>query len=117
MTKTKLEAVVPNEIQTWEECMNEAGRELAYITMHPQTPQAVKSALQSLIVNIISNSSNYAWCNDEEALAFLLPRYLNHMNEDYARGLIHAAQEIAYDICPKEVERDARREAHSNEAS
>jgi hypothetical protein len=110
---TQLKAVEPRQAQTWEEAMNEAGSELAHITMHPQTPPAIKSALQSLIVNIISNASDYDWVNDEEALAFLLPRYLNHMNEAYTRGLVHAATEIISDTCPEEVKQDARREARN----
>jgi hypothetical protein len=111
---TQLKEIEPREIQTWEEATNEAGRKLAHITMHPKTPKAIKSALQSLIVNIISNESGYEWIADEEALTFLLPRYLNHMDEEYARGIIHAAFEMADDACPKEVEQDARREARSN---
>jgi hypothetical protein len=111
---TQLKPVPASEMKTWEECMNEAGCELAHITMHPKTPQAIRSALQSLIVNIISNESGYQWIDDEEALVFLLPRYLNHMDESYAKGLIHAASEIIYDTCPAEVRRDAKKEARDN---
>jgi hypothetical protein len=116
MTKkaTQLKAVKKSEIRTWEEAMNDAGRELAHITFHPKTPKAIKSALQALIVNIISNESGYNWISDEEALCFLLPRYFNHMDEEYARGLVHAATEIVHDTCPAEVEQDARREVRAN---
>ena len=95
---TQLKEVEPRA-QTWEEAMIEAGRELAHITFHPQTPETITAALQALIVNTISNESGYAWINDIDALCFLLPRYLNHIPAQYARGIIHAALEMAYDAC------------------
>ena len=40
--------------------------------MHPRTPPALKSELQAVIVNTMSNESGYDWSNDEVGLRFLV---------------------------------------------
>lgn len=74
--------------------------ELARMVMHPQTPKKIKSALQAVIVNTISNTGGYAWHEDEEAISFLLPRYLHSMSESYALGIVHTLGEIIHDSIP-----------------
>jgi len=57
--------------------------------MHPRTPPALKSALQAVIVNTMSNESGYDWSNDEVGLRLLVPRFLFHMDEEFAFGIQH----------------------------
>ncbi len=44
---------------------------VARVVMHPQTPKALRSALQAIAVNIISNESGYEWCSDGAGLRFI----------------------------------------------
>ena len=76
------------------------GAHVARVVAHPKTPPALKSALQAIIVNVVSNESGYEWADDEEGLRFLVPRYLYQMNEAYATGLIHALSELIADSLP-----------------
>jgi len=62
---------------------------LARVVTHPQTPSALKSALQAVIVNTMSNNTGYDWLKDEAGLRFLLPRFLFHMDEEFAGGIQH----------------------------
>ena len=82
------------------------GDYLARVIMHPQTPAALKSALQAVIVNIMSNESGYDWSDDEAGLRFLVPRFLSHMADDYATGIIHAMGELIADSLPGELKRE-----------
>jgi hypothetical protein len=85
------------------------GAYLARVVTHEQTPRTLQSALLSIIVNIISNNSSYSWTDDEESLTFLLPRYLFHMNERYAEGIIHAIGELIDDQLPRSVNDEIRK--------
>jgi hypothetical protein len=76
---------------------------LARAVTHPDTPESVRDALSSIIVNTISNESGYSWVDDAEGLAFLLPRYLFHMNEQYAKGIMHAVGELIDSGLPPNV--------------
>jgi len=52
------------------------GNYLARVVRHPQTPAALKSALQAVVVNTMSNNSDYQWADDAEGLRFIVPRTL-----------------------------------------
>ncbi len=84
----------------------DCGDYLARVIMHPQTPATLKSALQAVVVNIMSNESGYSWADDEAGLRFLVPRFLEHMDDDYATGIIHATNEICADSLPGELKRE-----------
>ncbi len=81
---------------------------LARIVMHPKTPAALKSALQAVIVNAMSNESGYNWSDDEEGLRFLVPRFLEQMNEEYAFGILHTLYGIINDTLPEALRREIR---------
>jgi len=79
---------------------------LARVIMHPRTPAALKSVLQAVIVNIMSNETGYSWADDEAGLRFLVPRFLSHMADDYATGIIHATGEMIADSLSGELKRE-----------
>ncbi|MDQ3753828.1 MAG: hypothetical protein M3371_03750 [Acidobacteriota bacterium] len=81
---------------------------LARIVMHPKTPAALKSALQAVIVNAMSNESGYNWADDEEGLRFLVPRFLEQMNEEYAFGVQHTIQQFISDSLPEALRQEIR---------
>jgi len=74
--------------------------------MHPKTPGALKSALQAVVVNTMSNKTAYQWADDEAGLRFLIPLFLSHMNDDYATGIVHATNEMCADSLPGELKRE-----------
>ncbi len=76
--------------------------------MHPQTPPALKSALQAVIVNTMSNETAYQWADDEAGLSFLIPLFLSHMNDDYATGIVHSTKEFIADSLPEALRREIR---------
>lgn len=108
MVKRQLKAVEPRE-DNWKDAMHRFGQELSRTVAHPKTPRVVKSALEAVIVNTISNETSYQWIHDEEALAFLIPRFLLGMEEGYALGLIHALDAITRDVLPHEVREEIRK--------
>jgi len=79
---------------------------LARVVMHPQTPPALKSALQAVVVNIMSNETSYQWADDEAGLRFLVPRFLSHMADDYATAVVHTTNEMIADSLPGELKRE-----------
>jgi len=79
---------------------------LARVVTHPQTPPTLKSALQAVVVNTMSNETAYQWADDEAGLRFLIPLFLSHMNADYATGIVHATNEICADSLPGELKRE-----------
>jgi hypothetical protein len=82
------------------------GDYLARVVMHPKTPGALKSALQAVVVNTMSNNTAYQWADDEAGLRFLIPLFLSHMNDDYATGIVHATNEMCADSLPGELKRE-----------
>jgi hypothetical protein len=82
------------------------GDYLARVIMHPQTPAALKSALQAVIVNIMSNETAYQWADDEAGLRFLVPRFLSHMADDYATGIVHTTNELIAASLSGELKRE-----------
>ena len=82
------------------------GDYLARVIMHPQTPAALKSALQAVIVNIMSNETSYSWADDEAGLRFLVPRFLSHMADDYATAVVHTTNEMIADSLSGELRRE-----------
>ncbi len=87
---------------------------LARVVMHPRTPPALKSALQAVIVNTMSNETAYQWADDEAGLRFLIPLFLSHMNEDYATGIVHSTQEFIADSLPGELRRELGKGARAD---
>jgi hypothetical protein len=79
---------------------------VARVVTHPQTPKALRSALQAIAINIISNETGYEWCSDAAGLRFILSRCLNEAGEDYARGIIHATQELIADSLPEALRQE-----------
>jgi hypothetical protein len=77
-------------------------------TPRPASPAALKSALQAVVVNTMSNNSGYSWAEDEEGLRFLIPRFLSHMKDDYAWGIAHATEEVIADTLPEALKRELR---------
>jgi hypothetical protein len=82
------------------------GDYLARVIMHPRTPAALKSALQAVVVNTMSNESGYSWADDEAGLRFLIPLFLSHMADDYATGIMHATGEMIAGSLPGELRRE-----------
>ncbi len=82
------------------------GDYLARVIMHPQTPAALKSALQAVVVNVMSNETSYSWADDEAGLRFLVPRFLEHMEEEYATAVVHTTNEMIADSLPGELKRE-----------
>jgi len=82
------------------------GDYLARVIMHPRTPAALKSALQAVIVNIMSNETSYQWADDEAGLRFLVPRFLSHMDDDYATGIMHTTGEMIAGSLSGELKRE-----------
>jgi hypothetical protein len=76
---------------------------VARVVTHPQTPKALRSALQAIAINIISNESGYQWCSDAAGLRFIVARSLDQMHDDYARGIIHATRELIADALPEHL--------------
>jgi hypothetical protein len=74
--------------------------------MHPQTPPALKSALQAVVVNIMSNETAYQWADDKAGLRFLVPRFLSHMADDYATAVVHTTNEMIAGSLPGELRRE-----------
>jgi hypothetical protein len=72
--KAKQKKVEPNPSE-----FENFGDYLARVIMHPQTPATLKSALQAVVVNIMSNETGYSWADDEAGLSFLVPLFLSHM--------------------------------------
>jgi hypothetical protein len=62
--------------------------------------------LQAIAINIISNESGYEWCSDAAGLRFIVARCLNEAGEDYARGIIHATQELIADSLPEALRQE-----------
>ncbi len=84
------------------------GDYLARVIMHPRTPATLKSALQAVVVNIMSNETSYSWADDEAGLRFLVPRFLSHMDDDYATGIVHSTQEFIADSLPEALKHELR---------
>ena len=76
---------------------------LARVVTHPQTPPTLKSALQAVVVNTMSNNSDYQWADDAEGLRFIVPRTLRQMDEGYASGIIHSTREFIADSLPEKL--------------
>ena len=79
---------------------------LARVVMHPQAPPALKSALQAVVVNTMSNETAYQWADDEAGLSFLIPLFLSHMHADYATGIVHSTQEFIADSLPEALRQE-----------
>ena len=82
------------------------GDYLVRVIMHPQTPAALKSALQAVVVNVMSNETGYSWADDEAGLRFLVPRFLSHMADDYATAVVHTTNEMIADSLSGELRRE-----------
>ena len=95
--------------QVSEESMMQAGREIASMTLHKDTPKHVREFFLGVIVNIIANTGEWDWTTDEEILRLILPKYLIHMNKLYARGIVHTLEEIAHLTMPN-VEREVKQQ-------
>jgi hypothetical protein len=84
----------------------DCGDYLARVIMHPRTPAALKSALQAVVVNVMSNETGYSWADDEAGLRFLVPRFLSHMADDYATAVVHTTNEMIADSLSGELRRE-----------
>ena len=84
------------------------GNYIARVITHPKTPPALKSALQAVIVNTMSNESGYDWSDDEEGLSFLVPRFLQRMDEEFAFGVQHTTLEFIRDGLPEALKQEIR---------
>jgi len=82
------------------------GDYLVRVIMHPRTPAALKSALQAVVVNVMSNETGYSWADDEAGLRFLVPRFLSHMADDYATAVVHTTNEMIADSLSGELRRE-----------
>jgi hypothetical protein len=100
MKQTQLRAVTSEYEQTKEEQFAEY---IARVVGHPKTPRMVKNLIDSVLIVDLSNNSGYDWTDDPEAVRFMLPRLLGHLNEMYSSGLMDVTFTVIKELLPKAV--------------
>jgi hypothetical protein len=106
MTKKQSIKEAASEAETPDIALTNYTAWIARGLTHPKMKPAIKDALQSIIVNVITNQSGYVWDDDVEGLRFMLPRLLFHMNDDYAQGALHALGELIDAGLPEQARRE-----------
>ena len=77
------------------------------LVANKKTPRAARSVIAAITIDVLANSSSFAWNEDPEALALMLPHILSDMNEIYARGVMSAAMSVLGELVPSEIKDEA----------